>query len=323
MDNTDKKILYLLHKDSRMPLVRMARLVKLSKDAINNRIRKLQKARVIKEFTIEINHRALGFTIYTVFLRFRKVKSEEQDTIINLLRKTPNVTFVARCSGNYDMWVEFFVDSIARFDEILNDLINRIGDDLKEYKTLITISEFKTYSPLLESFFEKLLDKPVRKKLKAKPYRIDQIDYHILKKLEKNSRIPLIDISKDLELSIDVVRYRIRCMEDENIIRGYTIQLDYDKIGYTFYLLSLSFSNLTYDNEKRLKYFFDSNKNIRFAYRAAGQQEVTVEVLTREIDEFQLVLDSIRNRFYDILEDYAYLIVIEDYKSVTVPTMIF
>jgi Lrp/AsnC family transcriptional regulator, leucine-responsive regulatory protein len=323
MDNTDKKILYLLHKNSRMPLVRMAKMVNLSKDSVNYRIRKLQKAGIIKEFTIEINHRALGFTIYTVFLRFRKVTREEQETIINLLRKTPNVTYVARCSGNWDMWVELFVDSIDRFDTILNDLINRIGDDLKEYKTLITISEYKTYSPLLESFFEKLADKPIRKKMKSKPYQIDQIDYQILKKLEKNSRISLIDISKDLELSIDVVRYRIRCMEEDSIIRSYTIQLDYDKIGYTLYLLSLYFTNLTYENERKIQYFFDSNKNIRFAYRAAGQQEVTVEVLTREIDEFQTVVDSIRNRFFDILENYAFLIVIEDYKEIMVPNRTF
>jgi DNA-binding Lrp family transcriptional regulator len=323
MDMTDKKILYLLHKNSRMPLVKIGKMVNLSKDAVNYRINKLQKEGIIKDFTIEINHGSLGFTIYTVFLRFRKVNQEEQATIITLLRKTPNVTYVARCSGNWDMWVELFVDSIARFDVILKDLINSIGADLKDYKTLITISEYKTYSPLLESFFDKLMDKPIRKKVKSKPYKIDQIDYHILRKLEKNSRIPLIDVAKDLDMSIDVVRYRIRCMEEENIIRTYTIQLDYDKIGYTFYLLSLNFTNLTYENEKKIQYFFDSNKNIRFAYRAAGQQEVTVEVITREIDEFQQVLDSIRNRFYDILENYAYLIVIEDYKEIIVPTMTF
>jgi Lrp/AsnC family transcriptional regulator, regulator for asnA, asnC and gidA len=323
MDLLDKKILYLLHKNSRTPVVQVAKMVNLSKDAVNARIAKLQKDGIIKDFTVEINHRALGFTIYTVFLRFWKVTYEQQTSIINILRKIPNVTYVARCIGNWDMWVELFVDSIDRFDSILKDIINSIGDDLKDYKTLITISEYKTYSPLLEEFFGKLMEKQVRRKMKSKPYKIDEIDYGILKKLEKNSRISVVDIAKALDLSIDVVRYRMRCMEEENIIRNYTVQLDYDQIGYNFYLLSLYFTNLTYENEKKIQYFFDSNKNIRFAYRAAGQQEVTVEVLTREVHEFQMVLDSFRNQFSEILENYAYLIVTEHYKEIMIPVMSF
>jgi len=222
------------------------------------------------------------------------------------------------------MWVEVLALTVEKFDKTLNELVNSIGDNLKDYKSLITLSEYKTYSPLLESFFKNIIEKPKRiKKIKTKPYEIDRTDYLILKKLEKNSRLSLIEMAEQLDLTVDIVRYRIRCMEEDKIIRGYTIELDFDKIGYSFYLLSLYFTNLTYENEKRLKWFFDANKNVRFAYKAALRQEVILEVLTKDVSEFQEVINSIRNKFHDIIENYDYLTLIEDYKDIIVPVLSF
>ena len=324
MDKQDKKILYLLHKNSRTPVTSIARMVKLSKDAVNLRIQNLCREGIIEDFTISINHRALGFTIYTVFLRFVKFTDSDRSSIISMLRRTPYVTYVAACSGNWDLWVEVLADSIERFDKVLGEIMNSIAPNLRDYKALVTISEYKTYSPLLESFFEKFLDRQRRrKKKKVAAYSIDRTDYLILKKLEKHSRIPLVHLAQELELTVDVVRYRVRRLEEQAIIRGYTIQLDFDKMGYSVYLCSLYFRSLTVENERKLRHFFDSNTNIRLAYKAAGRQEIIIEVLTKDIREFQEVLNTIRNRFYDILDNYEYLIVIEDYKDIIVPVLPF
>ncbi len=324
MDKADKKILYLLHKNSRIPLTRIAKRVGISKDSAGSRIKKMSKTGIIKRFTIDFNHKSLGFNIYTIFLRFKKLTDNEQKSITGLLRSTRNVTYVASCSGNWDLWVEVLADSIESFDTILNEIVNSIGDNLKDYKSLVIISEYKAYSSILGSFFENYTKKPEkRKKQKPASYEIDKTDYLILKELEKNSRLHQIEIAETLDLTVDIVRYRIRCMEEEQIIKGYTIQLDFDKIGYSFYLLSLYFTNLSYENEKKLRWFLNSNQNIRFAYKAAGRQEIILEVLTKDINEFQDVVNNIRNRFYDILENYEYLIIIDDYKEISVPVLTF
>lgn len=65
-------------------------------------------------------------------------------------------------------------------------------------------------------------------------HKIDDIDHQILDMLIENTRIPFTDIAKKLFISAGTVHVRVKKMEDEGIIQGSTLTLDYQKLGYTF-----------------------------------------------------------------------------------------
>ena len=49
-----------------------------------------------------------------------------------------------------------------------------------------------------------------------------------------NTRIPFTDIAKKLLISAGTVHVRVKKMEDAGIIKGSSLTLDYDQLGYSF-----------------------------------------------------------------------------------------
>ena len=64
--------------------------------------------------------------------------------------------------------------------------------------------------------------------------KLDDIDHQILDILIDNTRIPFTDISKRLLISAGTVHVRVKKIEDAGIIKGSSLNLDYEKLGYSF-----------------------------------------------------------------------------------------
>ena len=65
-------------------------------------------------------------------------------------------------------------------------------------------------------------------------FKLDEIDHQILDMLIDNTRIPFTDIAKKLLISAGTVHVRVKKMEDAGIIKGSSLKLDYNKLGYSF-----------------------------------------------------------------------------------------
>ena len=65
-------------------------------------------------------------------------------------------------------------------------------------------------------------------------FKLDEVDHQILDILIDNTRVPFTDISKKLLISAGTVHVRVKKMEDAGIIKGSSLNLDYEKLGYSF-----------------------------------------------------------------------------------------
>lgn len=65
-------------------------------------------------------------------------------------------------------------------------------------------------------------------------YSLDEIDLQILDMLIENTRVPFTDISKKLNISAGTVHVRVKKMEESGYIIGSSLNLDYEKLGYSF-----------------------------------------------------------------------------------------
>ncbi len=64
--------------------------------------------------------------------------------------------------------------------------------------------------------------------------KIDDVDKQILDVLIENTRTPFTDIAKRLNISAGTVHVRVKKMEENGIIQGSSLTVDYEKLGYTF-----------------------------------------------------------------------------------------
>jgi Lrp/AsnC family transcriptional regulator, regulator for asnA, asnC and gidA len=61
---------------------------------------------------------------------------------------------------------------------------------------------------------------------------LDETDVRILNILLEDAKMPLREIGKRLGISFVTVLNRIKRMEEEKVIKGYSVQIDTKKIGY-------------------------------------------------------------------------------------------
>ncbi|HEX7675999.1 MAG TPA: Lrp/AsnC ligand binding domain-containing protein [Bdellovibrio sp.] len=71
----------------------------------------------------------------------------------------------------------------------------------------------------------------------AANYQIDSLDQQILTHLLKDARKPFLEIARDLVVSGGTIHQRIQKMEEAGIIKGFTVMIDREKLGYSVTIL--------------------------------------------------------------------------------------
>ena len=125
---------------------------------------------------------------------------------------------------------------------------------------------------------------------------MDEKDYRILAALAQNSRQSLRNVAKTSDVSLTTAHHRIEKLEKEGVIKKYTIEPDYNKLG----LPMTSFILVNVDDvvlkQKNIDQHDLSKQLLKFA------QVEEVAVLTGEYDLM------IRARFPSVIELDEFLI---------------
>ncbi|WP_414053793.1 Lrp/AsnC family transcriptional regulator [Macrococcus equi] len=124
----------------------------------------------------------------------------------------------------------------------------------------------------------------------------DLINEKILNILEMNSRITINELSKQVNLSPPAVRERINKMEEQGIIKDYTINIDYKKLGYDVeILIEIIIKNNKY---KDFKEFISEQDNVEFCYRVSGEACFVFKVRLENMGAVE--------SFIDLLQPYGH-----------------
>ena len=92
-------------------------------------------------------------------------------------------------------------------------------------------------------------------------FKLDEVDHQILDMLIENARTPFTDIAKKLLVSAGTIHVRVKKMEEEGVIKGSTLTVDYDKMNYSF----IAYVGLFLENSS-----FTSNGTEQMGFSTAG-----------------------------------------------------
>src|ERR1700735_1512126 len=76
-----------------------------------------------------------------------------------------------------------------------------------------------------------------------KHVKLDRIDLRILRELQKDGRMPHVELAKHVGISAPPCLRRVRALEESGFIKGYHADVAADKLGYgitVFTLVSLN-----------------------------------------------------------------------------------
>lgn len=120
---------------------------------------------------------------------------------------------------------------------------------------------------------------------------IDETDIQILNLLTKNSRMQWQEIGEQVHLTGQAVRNRIVRMEKLGVIDGYTLKINFSKIGKGITAFVTVFMKTT--DHVAFKRFICSNSIIVEANRISGEGCYMLKVIASTQDEIVELLDGI------------------------------
>ncbi|MBI4453122.1 AsnC family transcriptional regulator [Candidatus Woesearchaeota archaeon] len=142
--------------------------------------------------------------------------------------------------------------------------------------------------------------------------KLDLNDKKILKELDLNSRQSNTAIAKATRLSKNIVNYRIKRMEDEGIIEGYTTTFDYSKLGYLLVRVYFDFYETDQKKEDELINFLINDQKTSRISRASGKWDVIASFFVKDIYEFSDHWSKILGRFRSLIKEYSSNIITRD-----------
>jgi len=151
-------------------------------------------------------------------------------------------------------------------------------------------------------------------------YKIDKKDRLILNVLNNNCRESNTKIGKIVGLSRDSVAYRINNLEKEGVIENYTIEINYDELGYTAYSFAIKLQNVSQEAEEKIISFLTKNKKIVFLEKTLSKYDLAFIILTKSLEEIDEETKSIRQFTGTNLKYLEIGISLETYEF---PTFIF
>ncbi len=134
LDDTDRHILALLQQDGRMAIKTLAERIGLSSPAASERLRRLQDRGVIHGFGMEVEPRALGYSMQAL-VRIRPMPGKLQ-AVQKLIENIPEFGECDKVTGEDCFIGRLYLRSIEHLDHILERIT-----DIAETSTAIVKSQ--------------------------------------------------------------------------------------------------------------------------------------------------------------------------------------
>jgi Lrp/AsnC family transcriptional regulator, regulator for asnA, asnC and gidA len=104
--------------------------------------------------------------------------------------------------------------------------------------------------------------------------KIEEIDLKIIRALQDDARSSLRDIARKLKVAVGTVQSRVKKLEEARVIRGFSPELDYSKLGYVITALILLQAKGKHlkDVEAKLSRF----ENVCLVYDITGDFDIAI-----------------------------------------------
>jgi DNA-binding Lrp family transcriptional regulator len=317
LDLKDKKILFELDKNSRIGLPELSKTVRLSKETVFYRINSLLKRNLILRFQTVISTYRLGYQSYKIYFKLQNLTKEARDKMQEFFIKNDLVYWVGNCQGRWDLIVAYWAKNIADFGKFEDEILNKFSNYIQE-KTVSISRKSIQYNrrwfygektePVDTSFGEELPE-----------IKLDKVDFEILKYLANNSRIKIIELAKKLGVSITVIRYRLKQLEKNKVIIGYKLALNSKLLGYETCKAFIHFKDITEEKRESFINYCKMLPNIINAVSTIGSWDIELEVEVKNFEEYYALMNSIQEKFSDIMKSYESILLSSEPKQSFMP----
>lgn len=292
LDKIDLRLLYELDWDARQSDAELAKKTGRSREAIRYRIAQLEKKGIITGYATWVNVAKLGYQAYKIYLKIGG-KEEAREAFFDALKKNTSLFWLGIADGAWDVGLTFFARSSEEFFSSKNEIFSKysglilqkftgVAVDAMAYPKKVFYNEPKDYFSLFGTIEQN---------------RLDDTDRKVLSELFHNSRMRLVELATKTGTTVDIVRGRMKKLEEKGIIINYKALIDYQKLGLEFYKAFLYFDSLSKEEEKRLFEIAKQDPNIIHMVTLIAPWDMELEIMVENYQKFNAILRRLKAEF--------------------------
>lgn len=311
LDNLDLKILFALDRNSRTAETKLAKLLRVSREIIKYRIKKLKESGIIKSSNIIINPAKLGYIIYKVYLKLQNLSKNKEEEMLNYSMDNKNIFWIAKCDGSFDLIFAVYVKSLVEFNEVMSDFMGKFSENIfsRQISNSVYVDIYRR---------DYLTNQKSEKVVWGGKHEIEEIDEQmksLLKILADNSRATIVDICKKVNSAPKTIIAKIKEMEKKGIILGYRINIDLEKVGRDYFKSLISFHNLTAEEERKFRQFCSDTPSIVYYIRNIAEWDVELDIEIENFKKFNELIREIKDKFSNIIRNIDSVFISEEMKG--------
>ncbi len=303
LDKLDWKVLGQLSSNCRESTTQIAHRVGASRETVNYRIDRLEKAGVIAGYLTGINLRKLGFFTSHMFMRFGELNDKRENEIIEKLKNAKYVNTVITYVGAWDVEASIVAKDIYETYNYVHELEDLVKP--YDYDVLIRLESIKLGALGEKGKFQRRGGKAVSK--------VDETDFQLLKYLSNNARASYTEIGEELNMSWDAIKYRMGNLIRQEIITDFRPVLNYAALDLNMMAVLMKFSKHGKDVDRGMKEYID-DKSVLWTARGLGKWDAISYTINRNVQEFYLNVRRMRNLLGKEMAQYDTMFAVREPK---------
>lgn len=290
----DTKILSYIYHNNRVSISKISKQSKISRKKVAYNLNRYTKTGVIKKFFPIIYYSKLGYKTFSILLLkfYNPAKAEEFKK-----NHTKDKNWISKSDilGKYNLFINLIFKDETERNEYLFNLTNSNRESISEY--LVLEPYYAELYPLKFLGSRTSGKMVILDKSSEKIILLDEKDKKILKLLEKDGRMKIIDIAKSINLSAELVLYKIRKLQKDGVLLGTRIQFDMEKLGYYYTGLLINFKHFSHLSEKKLKEFAKEHKHVNSIALMFSKPNCFIQIFHQTEEELRNSIKDIENNF--------------------------
>lgn len=141
LDDFDRKILQMIKYNSRLPYETVAKSVGLTRNAVKNRIKKLEEKEIIAGYKIFVDFRHFNKLSYKIFIKYNTTKLEQEKQLLEFLKNTPGDLATTKQLGRWNLDIEIHFKDSKELQQFIINLRNRF-EIIEDYEFVQLIEDY-------------------------------------------------------------------------------------------------------------------------------------------------------------------------------------
>ena len=139
MNDLDRQLIALLRENARMPVVALAKKLRVARATVQNRIARLEQEGVIVGYTLRLKPEEEVHQIRAIMSL--AVESKREEAVMRQLRGHVSVVTLHSVNGRWDLVAELRLDTLEAFDRLISTI--RAIPGVQATETSIVLATYK------------------------------------------------------------------------------------------------------------------------------------------------------------------------------------